>query len=106
MSDSTHYRDIHPVVISWRLTIVRWGGEPLFFVGEGCISVRLHASPGGVLSVPGPEDLVPSFPRSGGSVVVVSLPFRGVSCSVPSFSFSRFLIERSLESGPCRLRSL
>ena len=90
MSDSTHYRDIHPVVISWRLTIVRWGGELLFFVGEGCISVRLHASPGGVLSVPGPEDLVLSLPYSCGRRVVVSLPFRGVSCSVLSFPFPTF----------------
>ena len=37
MSDSTHYRDIHPVVISWRLTIVRWGGELYFLLERGVL---------------------------------------------------------------------
>ena len=42
-------------------------------------------SPGGVLSIPGPEDLVLSLSYSDRYVLVVSLPFRGVSCSVPCF---------------------
>ena len=49
------------------------------------LCVRLHVSPGGVLSKPGPEDLCASYPLGVCSVVVVSPSFRGVSCSVPRF---------------------
>ena len=79
----------------------RWGGKLLLDWEFLC--VRLHMSPGGVLSTPGPKDLYVSYPFGVCGVVVVSPSFRGVSCSVPRFPLLKKAFFRTQALGLPRL---